>query len=368
VAGQLRSPLAEAATAAGRPAVDVASGVRAVDVLGAEWDALLHRQPLPSPTLSSRWLQSMASPRDGGQFIVLARRDSMLVGGGAFRTRRTGPVRLTTWLGGTRLPDLLEAPGGDGAAEGVLETALERSHALWLPHTPVGGAAWRALDAVAPWRAAARVSPCGWMVDLPPTRLDHARHKAEYAVRRAERRGAAVAVAVWHEPEGVRAAFERLVELYRDQWRGREAMGSRHSDVASGADRYRELLPALAAAGSVRIVEVREDGHVAATKLGLLAGRGALFHTTATAPRANLRGPGHLAMLAWVDAAMAAGAEVMYLGRGAAEPEGPKARLGPRRLDLVDVLVAPSAREQRRLNALRGLATRLRRLRGGRVA
>ena len=223
---------------------------------------------------------------------MLARRDASLVGGGAFRTRRAGPVRLTTWLGGTRLPDLLEAPGGDGGAERVLETALERSHALWLPHTPVGGAAWRALDAVAPWRAAAPVSPCGWMVDLPPARLDHARHKAEYAVRRAERRGAAVAVSVWHEPEDVGAAFERLVELYRDQWRGRESVGSRHSDVVSGADRYRELLPALAAAGSVRMVEVLEDDHVAATKLGLLAGRGALFHTTATAPRANLRGPG----------------------------------------------------------------------------
>jgi CelD/BcsL family acetyltransferase involved in cellulose biosynthesis len=361
VAGRVLSGQAPPETS-GALTVDVAAGDRALAALGAEWDALLHRQPLPSPTLGSRWLWSMAVPE--GALVVSVRRGGTLAGGGAFRIRRAGPIRLATWLGGARLPDVLAAPHVEEAAARVLEAALEQSHALWLPHTPVGGAAWRALEAVAPWRRAALVHPCGWVVDLPPPRLDHARRKAAYARRRAARRGAEIAVSVWRDPDDVGPAFERLVDLYRNQWRGREAEGSRRSDVVTRADRYRELLPALAVAGRVRIVEVLEDGRVASTKLGLLAGRGALFHTTATAPGGSLRGPGHQAMLAWVEAATAAGAEVMYLGRGAGEPEGPKARLGPSRLDFANVLVAASARRQRRLDALRGLAAPLGRLRG----
>src|SRR5919197_5784809 len=92
-----------------------------------------------------------------------------------------------------------------------------------------------------------------------------------------------------------------------------------------------------------------------ASVLGLLSGRGALFHTTATRPGGALRGPGHVAMLTWVEEAAAAGAEVMYLGRGAGQPESPKARLGARAFPLFDVLAARSAGRQSALATVLGV-------------
>jgi hypothetical protein len=204
-----------------------------------------------------------------------------------------------------------------------------------------------AIDAIAPWRAAAPVQPGGYAVELPPERLGHARAKAAYALRRAARKNATVWTVVHADPAAVRAAFDRLAELYRVRWRGRERQGTSYSDVAVEADRYRRVLPMLAERGLVRIVEVLESGRLVASTLGLLAGRGALFHTTATVPGGALRGPGHIAMLAWVEEAVAAGACGMYLGRGAGEPEGPKARLGAREISLADVLIAPSPGRQR---------------------
>jgi CelD/BcsL family acetyltransferase involved in cellulose biosynthesis len=348
---------------AGTLTVEVLTDMEALTGLGPEWDALLYQQPLPSPTMAADWVTSLPAAHEGGELIVLVRRGGALVGAGAFRTRRIGPLRVATWLGGARLPEILVAPGVDVAAERVLQAAFERAHVLWLPRMPVGGVAWRAFRAVAPWRTAVPVIPGGWVVELPPPRLEYARRKAEYARRRAVRRGAKIAVTVMRHPDDVCAGFERLVHLYRHQWRDRAAEGDRYSDVVVRADGYRELLPALAAAGRVRIVEVFDDGELAASKLGLLAGRGALFHTTATAPRANLRGPGHIAMLTWVEEAIAANAQVMYLGRGAGDPEGPKARLGPTEVPLADVLAARSVGSQRVLEASRRLVGRLRRIR-----
>jgi hypothetical protein len=92
---------------------------------------------------------------------------------------------------------------------------------------------------------------------------------------------------------------------------------------------HRRVVAAMAARGEVRLVEVLEDDEPVAVSLNLLAGRGALFHTTGTRVGGRLRGPGHLTMLAGVEAAMAAGGEVMNLGGTAGEPEGPKGALGP---------------------------------------
>jgi hypothetical protein len=345
-------PAATSASAVAAPVrVETASGRGALAELGAEWDRLLDRQPLPSPLLATEWLRGTRAGNPEAT-IVLVRRGDALVAGGAFRRTRYGPATVGTWLGGARLPAVLAAEGEAGAAREVVAAMLERCHALWLPRVPAAGPTIGAIGSAAPWRRATEVQPPGYVVGIPPTRLDHARDRAAYALRRAERKGAGIRVRTISRENEIRSAFERLVRLYQDRWRGREREGARYSDVAEAPGRYLAMLPALAGAGRVRIVEVYEDAVLAASVLGLLAGRGALFHTTATRPGRALRGPGHVAMLAWVDEAAAAGAEIMYLGRGAGQPEGPKARLGAEPLPLFDVLVAPSARRQAALSAL----------------
>ncbi len=334
---------------AGRPAaplrVETASGREALTALGPEWDVLVDRQRLPSPLLATEWLRGMRAG-DPDATIVLARRGGELVAGGAFRRTRIGPATVGTWLAGARLPAVLAAEDEPAASREVVAEMADRCHALWLPRVPALGPTMGAVGSAVPWRRATVVEPPGYVVRLPPSRLDHARDKAAYAVRRAGRKGAAIRVRTAADPDEIRGAFDRLAKLYRQRWRGREQEGARYSDVAHVPLRYHALLPVIAAAGRVRIVEVYEGAELVASLLGLLCGRGALFHTTATRPDGALRGPGHVAMLAWVEEAAAAGAEIMYLGRGAGQPEGPKARIGAEALPLFDVLAAPSPRRQ----------------------
>ena len=358
-----RPPSGRRATAPLR--VETASGREALTALGSEWDALVDRQPLPSPLLGTDWLRGMRAG-DPGATIVLARRGGELVAGGAFRRARIGPASVGTWLAGARLPAVLAADDEPGAARAVVAAMADRCDALWLPRVPALGPTMGAVGSAAPWRRATVVEPPGYVVPLPAPRLDHARDRAAYAVRRASRKGAEIHVVTTADPGEIGGAFDRLVKLYRERWRGREEAGSRYSDVAEVPGRYLSMLPVIAAAGRVRIVEVYEDADLVASLLGLLSGRGALFHTTATRPDGALRGPGHVAMLAWVEEAAAAGAEIMYLGRGAGRPEGPKARIGAEALPLFDVLAAPSPRRQSALTALLRARDVLSRGRGGR--
>lgn len=108
-------------------------------------------------------------------------------------------------------------------------------------------------------------------------------------------------------------------------------------------------LTLLAEAGSVRIVEVFENSYLVATVLGLLVGRGAGFHTTATRLGGRLTSPGHLALLTWTDIARDEGATTMVLGRGAGNPEGPKRKLGAIEAPFATFLVARSEPLQRLL-------------------
>jgi CelD/BcsL family acetyltransferase involved in cellulose biosynthesis len=337
-------PRAPAGSAALR--VEVHEGAEALEALDARWEALLDRQPLPSPTMLPDWLRSVRGP-DRSSMVALVWSNGDLVGGGAFRRERTGPATVGTWLAGARFPGILVDPSVPAAGEAVIRAVLERCHMLRLPRTPAVGAAMPAIDAAAPWRSAVPVEPGGYAVELPPERLEHARGKAAYALRRAARRDAEVRTEIHADPEDVEAAVDRLAALYRARWSGREREGESYSDITVEPERYRLVLPVLAERGRVRIVEVLESERLVASTLGLLAGRGALFHTTATDPGRALRGPGHIAMLAWVEEAAAAGARAMYLGRGAGEPEGPKSRLGAHAISLADVLVASSPARQR---------------------
>jgi hypothetical protein len=92
--------------------------------------------------------------------------------------------------------------------------------------------------------------------------------------------------------------------------------------------------PAAARSGYVRGIEVRGraegdaggdgggEGRLVASQLPLLAGRGAVTHTTAMS-RGTCRSPGHHAFLATLDPMADAGCELVDMGGGALESTGP---------------------------------------------
>jgi CelD/BcsL family acetyltransferase involved in cellulose biosynthesis len=338
--------------------VAVARDLDALEDAADEWDDLLRRQPLPSPTLTTAWLSAQRG--EGEPRVVLARREGKLVAGGAFRVTRAGRLRTATWLGGNRLPGILadpEEPPEVGAD--VIRAMRDECEILWLTRVNSLGPTEAAVAAALPWARWTQVESPAYMTPLPPPRLAHARSRAAYESRRAERKGAKLEIAVARRPGEILAAFDRLVELYLRRWETDEAAGAAYSDVATEQERYRQLLPVLAARDTVRIVEVLDGGRLLASLLGLVHGAGAFFHTTATDPSPALRGPGHLAMLAWVDEAIALGATGMYLGRGGGHPQGPKARLGATEVPLVDVLASSSRSLQPVLAAAAAVRSRV---------
>jgi CelD/BcsL family acetyltransferase involved in cellulose biosynthesis len=344
----------------GRLQVEIARDPDALESIADEWNELVGRQPLPSPMLSTAWLSDYMAAR--APRLVLVRRGGRLVAAGAFRITRHGPFRVATWLGGNRLPGLLGEPDGPlDAVSRVVETIRQECEVLWLTHVNPLGPTLAAVAAALPWARWTAVAPGGYVTPLPPTRLTHARSRAAYETRRANRKGARLTIEVSARPAEVGEAFDRLVGLYRSRWRDDERSGDAYSDIVTEHRRYARLLPALAAENAVRIVEVLDGDHLLASLLGLVHGSGAVFHTTATDPTPAVRGPGHLAMLGWVEEATALGASVMYLGRGGGHPEGPKLRLGATELPLVDVLAAGSRSLQRGLTAALAVRSRLRR-------
>jgi CelD/BcsL family acetyltransferase involved in cellulose biosynthesis len=202
------------------------------------------------------------------------------------------------------------------------------------------------------------VSSCA--VPLPPPRLDYARDRIEFELRRARRGGAAVAMTVAEEPPAVVAALERLFVLYRERWDRRSREIPRFSTSDEQREWYRRAVGSMAARDEASVVEVWEDRALVASKLGLTSGWGSMFHTTATRPGRRLRGPGHVAMVALVDAAIAAGATIMDLGRGAGTPSGPKRRIGATEVPLASFLFFRSKRAQRALQGATDMRGRVR--------
>ena len=347
-------PLAAAAVD-GRPLRSrVAWGEEAIALLDERWDALVRRQPVPNPTLSATWLREMMAWERGVPFVVIVEAGDRLVGGGAFGLRRPlGPrgPRLATWLGGGRpalTADLLTDPEVPASGGLLVDALLGETHAVHLVPTPLDGAAAVALRARVPWVARWHEVD-GWVVALPPPKLDDLRRKVAYAKRRAARLGASVSVSVAEDPEAVAACLERLFILHRERWRGRSDEMVQFSTTEEQRAWHRRAVVAMAARGEVRLSEVFEDSELVASTLGLLAGRGALFLTPAVRVGGRLRGPGHVAMLAWVESALAAGGKVMNLGSGSGEPEGPKAALGPTLVPCGRLIAARSAAAQRAL-------------------
>ncbi|MCW2963784.1 MAG: Acetyltransferase domain [Actinomycetia bacterium] len=347
--------------------VRVAAAEAGLEMLDASWDALARRQPCPNPALSATWLRELAKWEPGVPLIVRVEAEGRLVTAGAFGLRRPagrlGPM-LATWLGDERQwfsPDLLVDPNYADCGSSVVDAVLGAADAIQLSAAADGSMA-RALRDCVPWvHTAPRTS--GWVVPIPPPRLEYAKRRVQYVQRRAERRGARVAVVVAEEAEEVRAALERLFVIHRERWDGRPGEIARFSTTERHRDWYRGLVSLLAARNEVRVCEVSEDGTVVASTLLFLCDRGSAFHTTAIRPANALLRGGHVALLACVEAAASAGAEVMDLGWGACAPESPKARFGPTPVPVARLRAASSPRRQRLFDGLDTAAGALERLR-----
>lgn len=317
------------------------------------WDELVARQAVPSPTLTGRWLRELVRREPGTPLAVAVEADNRVVAAGAFAVRRPlglGGVRIATWLArafSSLSPDILVDPEFPEAGDLVLAGALEVSHALHLGPSPAGGHFASSIVRVAPWGHVQHQEP-GWTVSLPPPRAEHVRKNVRYYQRRADKLGAHVSVEVRVSADEIDAALPRLFALYEDRWRSRSGT-SPWLDTEEQRAWHRRAVGQMAEAGSVRVVEVFENGYLVATVLGLLVGRGAGFHTTATRLGGRLKSPGHLALLTWTDIARDEGATTMVLGRGAGNPEGPKRKLGAIEVPFATFLVARSEPLQRLL-------------------
>ena len=342
-------------SATGALRVHVARGADFASLLDERWNALVRRQALPNPTLSATWLRAAAAWEPGLPLVVAVERRDRLVAGGAFGLSRplgrVGPA-VATWLGNRRLlfsPDLLVDPDAAGAEEALWEALAAEAAVVRLYPTRLDGLAATALRARAPWRS---MRPCleGWVTALPPTTIERRLREAAYERRRAERAGARISVSVAADPDAVAPSLERLFRLHRQRWAGHPTATARFSGTKRLRHWFRHTLAALAARGEVRIAEVLEDGVVVASGLALLTGRGALYHTTASRVGGRLKGPGHVAALAVVEALIEAGAEVLDLGRGSARPGGFKADLAPTRVASGSIVAARSHAVQRCLD------------------
>ena len=309
-------------------------GENALGLLDERWDSLLLRQPVPNPTLSAPWLREMASWGPGAPFVISVESGNRFLAGGAFTilspARRIGP-KLVTWLGRNgrpvQTPDLLVDPDFPGAGGLLVDFLFSKVHAVLVGPTSLHGPTSIFLRERAPWLHV-RPEVEGWFAKLPPPDLARRQSEMAYQVRRAARRGATISVAVSKDVQAVNAALERLFELHRERWQNR-GDESHFSTTQHQRMWYRRAVAGMAVRGAVRFVEVFENGELIASILGLIAGRGALFHTTATRVESRLRGPGHLAMLTLVEEAVSAGAEVLDIGLGGGNPEGPKGKLHP---------------------------------------
>ncbi len=361
---ELFRPVATAVAPWGPLHVVAETGRAALDLLGPEWDDLVGRQRLPNPTLTGAWLRRLAVWETGLPLVVVATAGGRLVGGAALELRqpvRRGP-RVATWLGPVEQifsADILTDPGRPDAAEQVLQAVFAHAQLVHLA-APASGPAAAALARIAPWR---RVTEIGrrWVVDVPPPRLDYARKRAAYELRRGANRGVSVEVRVAADPSEVDAALVRLFRVHRGRWGDRPDETARFATTAAHRSWNREAVAALAAGGGVRIAEVLEDGRAVAGCLGLLHAHGGLGHTWAVQPGGAVRQPGHVAVLACVEALAEAGAEAVDLAVGGGHRGSPKTRLGAEPEPMLALLAAASPSRQRLLGMLRGAARACRR-------
>jgi len=238
-------------------------------------------------------------------------------------------MRVAGWLGLPRLsidPDLLVDPDVPEAGRLLVEALLAEVPLALLVRTMLEGSMAVAAACGPAWARKEQRLPT-FTIALPVPAAASARARVAYYRRLAARQGAVVEDVLAREPAAVAAALESLFSLHAERWRDRADATPRFGHDEAQRDWYRRVVAAFAARGEAMVLEVREDGGLVASVLALLTARGVTMHTTAHRPGGRLVGPGHVAWLAALDAAAAAGATAAHLGMGGGRPGAPKTRL-----------------------------------------
>ena len=293
------------------------------------WDDLVRRQPLPNPTLSATWLRHLVDWEEGQPAAIVVEQDGALVAAGAFGLYRpagaVGPT-FARWLGDHRQwfsPELLVDPEVSAAGETVVDALLRLADVVHLP-AAADGAAHAALRARVPWLTELPGAE-GWIVPVPPPRMEEALTRLGRDCRRAARRGAEVTLRLASTPEEVDLALERLFVLHAERWRMRGGEIPRFSTTEAHRAWYRRVVAAMAERREVVIAEVIEDTEVFATHMAFVFGHGAVMHTTAVRLGGRLDEPGRAPQLHLCVALEEAGVRAIDMGWGACDPGSPKA-------------------------------------------
>jgi len=314
--------------------IRAALGKDAAHLLDGKWDALLSKQQIPNPTSSAAWLRAtMQLDESSIPLVITAEIGQQIVGAGAFEIKSSKGIRVARWLGGSGrpaiTPDLLIDPEYPEVATDIMAKLRAASDVVSLGPSRIAGDLGTSFDRQDK-KVFAEKTAEAWIVALPAPKIEKLRKKNKTRLKRAERDGATIRINTYSETDTIKIGLERLFVLHQRRWKDRHDI-SRFSHNDFYRDWTRDLVVELAERDQVRIIEVLENGKPVAMILGFLFGRGALFHTPAVEPGGILKGAGHIAMQTWVEAAQNAGAEVMNLGRGSGEPQGPKGALGPTR-------------------------------------
>ena len=300
--------------------------------LDERWDGLLLKQPVPNPTSSASWLRaSIELDSTATPLLIIAECEEKLVGAGAFQLQKERFIRTARWLGGSGrpaiTPDILVDPSHTYVASKIIGRLEQEADVISLGPSMIEGVVGSIFSDRKAIRQVEGLVDEAWIVELPAPKMEKIKKKNASRLRRADREGLKTVVHTHSDVQSVASALERLFLLHRRRWEGRRDI-SRFSRTPFDQSWTRSLVTELAEVERVRIIEVTVDEQAVAMILGFLFGRGALYHTPAVEPNSPLKGAGHIAMQAWVEAARDAGAEVMNLGRGSGEPQGPKAALG----------------------------------------
>src|SRR5436305_1432403 len=188
--------------------VRVARGLATCELLDERWDALVRRQALPNPTLSSAWLGALVPAERGEPVAIAVFSGERLLAGAAFAVTPVRGARgpaISRWLGSPasqRLPDVLVDPQAPDAAGELAAALVDEAWGSHFGNVPLRGNLASILSSAAPW---ARLKPRleAVVASLPPPGLGRARKKARYYARHAERLGARIAIAVHSTPDAV---------------------------------------------------------------------------------------------------------------------------------------------------------------------
>ncbi len=286
----------------------------------AWWD-LFARVPDATPFAAPAWLLPWWRTFAPGSLWVVALSEGERLTGLAPLYLEDGPHGRRLLPMGIGLTDALDILVDPTRADAV-GAALGRA----LAEVPPGLACWSAEDALPGAAVLALATPPGWSSTCAPQSAcpvlalsgpareaipPRQRRKWQMARNRAARRACLVVATT---PDTVLDDLGHLQRLHSARWRERGEPGVL-ADPAVG--RFHALaLPALLAAGLLRMTTLQLDGEVAGVYFGLQRGSGAFAYLGGFDPGFAFESPGTLLIGAAIEAAAAEGVRAFSFLRG----------------------------------------------------